>query len=124
MKKVKIEKTHIELCGVTLPHRLALIVKLIKKQKPLQPKLPHKRRQAHKRQRRQAAQRQLHDAVVRPLVHAVAEGACKDEMRHRRNDDRENNENAPREAQPADVGLVDAHPPEIGPEALQLVVGV
>lgn len=66
------EGTHIELGGVSPPNSLALIVKLIKKQKPPQPKLPHKRRQTHKRQRRHAAQRELHDAVVRPLVLAVA----------------------------------------------------
>lgn len=55
---------------------------------------------------------------------AVAAGAGEQEVGGDGDGDREDEEHGPGEAGGPRVGLVHAHPPEVGPEALQLVLRV
>lgn len=122
--EIKAETTYIELVSVTCPNRLTLIPKLVEEQEPPQPILPYEPRQAHERKRSDAAERQLDDSVVRSLMFGVARGAREQEMRSDGDGDGEDEEHGPREARGPYVGLVDAHPSEVRPEALELVLCV
>lgn len=118
IRKKNFRRTHIELSRVSIPNRFALVDELVEEQEPPEPVLPHEPRETQERQHCDAAERQLHDTVEGPRVVAVAGGARQQEMRGRGHDDPEENEHGPGETRRPHVRLVDAHPPEIGSEAV------
>uniref|UniRef100_A0A2N9GV45 Uncharacterized protein n=1 Tax=Fagus sylvatica TaxID=28930 RepID=A0A2N9GV45_FAGSY len=111
-------ETYIELFCVTISNCLALINELIEEQESSKAVLTNEPRNTHERQRGDAAERELNDTVVWPGVLAVAGGASQHEMRDCGDDDGEEDEHGPRETDCPHVGLVHAHPSEIGSEAL------
>lgn len=80
--------------------------------------------EADERQGGDAGEGQLYDGVVRTVVFAVAGGAGEEEVGGGGDDEGEEDEDRPRQTRRPDIGLIDAHPPQVRPEAPQLILRV
>ena len=117
-------ETYIELAHVVHPNGLALIAELIKEEEPPESIFPDEPCEAQKRHRSHGAEGELYDGVIWAGVAGVAGGAGEEEVRRGGDGHREEEEHQPWKGGGKEAGLVDAHPPQVGAEAVELVVHV
>lgn len=116
--------TDIELSHVVGSNGLALVAELIEEEEPTEAVLPDEGGEAEKRERSEGAERELNDGVVGAGVSCVTGGAGEEEMGGGGDSHGEEEEDEPGEGGGEEVGLVDAHPSEVGSEGVELVVHV
>ena len=118
------QKTYIELIGVSSPHSLALVPKLIEEEEPSETILADESRETEERKGSKAAERKLNHGIIRPRVMAVAVSASDHEVRRGRDHEREDDEHGPRQNRRPRARLIHAHPSQVFPETLELVLRV
>lgn len=116
--------TYIVLRHIVGSNGLALIAELIEEEEPPEAVLADEDGEAEEGEGGDGGEGELHHGVVGAGVAGVAVGAGEEEVRRGGDGDGEEEEQGPRERGGEGVGLVHAHPPDVGAERVELVVQV